>query len=244
MHMRCDYPWYGTGHQAFYDGVTFETLLPMYPILFYDDFIGADVVIPASGAPESGCKWTKKIVGSATVGVIANGVNGLIECALTADSEKQDGALQMNDNLQFSLAQGAVFETRLALTTLPTLLGVVSFGLCGAWADAGSAYRVGFEVSAGGLVVCESDDAVTDLSASSGVTLVTGEYNIFRIDCTNQADIQFFINGNKVAGGTTFANAASAANSKCQSHVSVYKASGAGLGVAVSDAVKVFQGRS
>jgi hypothetical protein len=242
----CDYNFHGCGAQAFFDSVTRETFSIAKPKVVDDDFVGADVVIPASGSPESGTKWTKKIVGAAppTVAKTADGVNGNVLCSLTADAQKQDAALHMNDELMCSIAQGAIIEMRLALTTLPTLLGVASFGLWGAWADGGSAYRVGFEVPAGGLVACESDDAVTDTSASSGVTMVAGTYYIFRIDTTIQTDIKFFINGNKVAGGTTFVNAASAANSKCQPHAGLYKASGAGLGVMSLDYVRIWQDRS
>lgn len=243
---KCQYNYFDTGRQVFYDGTTFEILKAMYPVCFYDDFIGADVVIPASGAVESGVKWSKKIVGAAppTVAKEADGVNGNVQCALTVDDQKQDAALHMNDELMFSIAQGAIFEARIALSVLPTLLGVASFGLWGAWADGGSAYRVGFEVPAGGLVACESDDNATDTSASSGITMIAGTYYIFKIDCTTQTDIKFYINGNRVAGATTFANAASAANSKAQPHCGLYKASGAGLGTMLIDYVKVFQNRS
>lgn len=244
--IKCEYNWHNTGKQVFYDGSTFETLMNGFPVQFCDDFIGADVVVPASGSPESGCKWSKKIVGAAppTVAKTADGVNGFVLASLTADDQKQDAALHMNDELMLSLAQGCIFEARLAFTTLPTLLAVGSFGLWGAWGDGGSAYRVGFEVPAGGVVTCESDDNATDTAASSGITLVAGTYNIFRIDCTTQTNIKFYIDGTRVCTSTTFANAASASNSKCQPHLGLYKASGAGLGVMSVDYVKVFQNRA
>jgi len=239
------YNFKNSGFPMVYEKSTFESLVGMFPVVFYDDFIGADVVIPASGSVESGCKWSKKIVSSnSTVAKTGDGVNGMVLASLTSDSEKQDAALHMNDELMFSIAQGAIFETRLSLTTLPTLNGVASFGLWGAWADGGSAYRVGFEVPAGGVVTCESDDNATDTAAASSTTLVAGVYHIFRIDCTTQTDIKFYIDGARVCSSTTFANAASAANSKCQPHLGLYKASGAGLGVMSIDYVRVFQNRS
>ena len=246
MSTKCTYNWHKTGKQVFYDGATFETLKAMFPIEFYDDFIGADVVIPASGAVESGVKWSKKIVGIAppTVAKTSDGINGMVLASLTSAEQKQDGALHMNDELMFSIAQGAIFETRLSLTTLPTLGGVASFGLWGAWADGGSAYRVGFEVPAGGIVTCESDDGATDTAAATSVTLVAGTYNIFRIDCTTQTNIKFYIDGVRVAASTTFNNAASAAHSQSQPHLGLYKASGAGLGVMSIDYVKIWQNRS
>jgi len=240
------YNFKNSGFPMVYEKSTFESLVGMFPVVFYDDFIGADVVIPASGSVESGCKWSKKIVGAAppTVAKTADGVNGMVLNSLTSADQKQDAALHMNDELMFSIAQGAIFETRLALTTLPTLNGVASFGLWGAWADGGSAYRVGFEVPAGGVVTCESDDNSTDTAAASSTTLVAGVYHIFRIDCTTQSDIKFYIDGARVCSSTTFANAASAANSKCQPHLGLYKASGAGLGVMSIDYVRIFQNRS
>lgn len=243
---KCAYNWHGTGKQVFYDGTTFETLHAMYPVAFADDFPGADVVIPAVASPESGVKWTKKIVGAAapTVAKTGDGVNGFVLCSLTADDQKQDAALNMNNELMFSIAQGAIFETRLSFTTLPTVLAKGSFGLWGDWADGGSAYRVGFEVPAGGVVTCESDDNATDTAAASTVTLVASTYNIFRIDCTNQSDIKFYIDGVRVCSSTTFANAASAANSKAQPHLGLYKASGVGVGVMSIDYVKIWQNRS
>lgn len=246
MKTKSAYNWFGTGRQAFWDGATFETLKAMYPVEFYDDFIGADVVIPASGSVESGVAWSKKIVGAAppTVAKTADGVNGMVDLALTSASQKQDAALHMNDELMFSIAQGAIFEARLALSTLPTDVAIASFGLWGAWADGGSAYRVGFEVPAGGVVTCESDDNATDTSAASSVTLVAGEYHVFRIDCTLQSAIKFYIDGDMVCRSTTFANAASASNSKAQPHVGLYKASGTGVGTISLDYVKVWQNRS
>jgi len=244
--VKSHYDWQNTGKLTFYDDSSFETLWSGFPISFYDDFLGADVVIPASGSVESGCKWSKKIVGAAppTVLKTADGVNGFVACSLTADDQKQDAALHMNDELMFSIAQGAIFETRLALSTLPTLVGVASFGLWGAWADGGSNFRVGFEVPAGGVVTCESDDNATDTSAATSTTLVAGTYYVFRIDCTNQSDIKFFINGSRVASGTTFVNAASASNSKAQPHIGMYKASGLGVGIISVDYVKIWQNRS
>jgi len=243
---KSKYNYLESGSQGFYESTTFESLLIQKPLVVNDDFVGADVVIPAAGSVESGCKWAKKIVGAAppTVAKTADGVNGLVACSLTADDQKQDAVIYMNDELMCSIAQGAILEARLAFTTLPTVGSVGSFGLWGAWADGGSAYRVGFEVPAGGLVACESDDNATDTSASSGVTVVAATYYIFTIDCTKQSDIKFYINGNRVASATTFANAASAANAKCQPHVGLYKASGVGVGVISLDYVKVWQNRA
>jgi hypothetical protein len=244
---KCEYNWHNTGRQVFYDATTYETLLGQYPLYFYDDFEGADLVIPATGSDESGCKWTKKIVGAAppTVAKAASAVNGTVLCSLTVDAQKQDAAIHMDDQLTFSIAQGAIFEAKISMTTLPDVAGgVASWGLWGAWADGGSNYRVGFEIPLGGALACESDDAATDIPGDAGMTIVAGVSHIYRIDCTTQSDIKFFVDGVRVASGTTFANAASAANSKCQPHIGMYKAGDASLGVLSVDYVKIWQDRS
>jgi len=247
MGTNCGYNWHDTGRQVFSDPVTFETFTTNFPIDKKYDFFGADTVIPASGSPESGCPWTKKIVGAAppTVAVVDDGVNGIVACALTADNQKQDAALHMNDELQFSIAQGAIMECRLKLSVLPSGAGAIaSFGLWGAWADGGSAYRVGFTAEGDGEILCESDDNATDTSATSGVTVTTDDWKIYRIDCTDQSNIKFFIDGSRVAGSTTFENAASAANSKAQPHVGMYKATGTVVGSIQVDYVRILQNRS
>lgn len=237
--------WRG-GVLQFYDGSTFETTIGAAAVGFYDDFLGPDIVVPASGSVESGCKWSKKIVGAAppTVGGVDDTVGGVIQCALTNADQKQDAALHMNDCLTFSIAQGAIFEARICLSVLPTGNGVASWGLWGAWGDGGSAYRVGFEAAGSGAISCESDDNATDTSAASGVTVLNTDWKVYRIDCTSQSDIKFYIDGVSVATATTFANAASAANSKTQPHLGLYKASGTGVGTMLVDYVRIWMNRS
>jgi hypothetical protein len=243
----CEYNAYDSGRQRFRDRDTKESIIWEYPLAFYDDFIGSSLVVPAAGSAESGANWVKKITGAAppTLAGVADGVNGLVKSTLTSASQAQDAAMYMNDELMFSIAQGAIVEMRVVVDVAPTGNAVLSFGLQGAYAAGGSNFRAGFEVIATNLLaLCEVDDNATDTSASSGVTLVVGTYNIFRIDATTQTDIKFFIDDVPVATSTTFASAASAANSKMQPYFGLYKASGTGVGTATIDYVKVWQERS
>lgn len=232
----------------YYDGTSFETTKPLAPIVFEDDFIGSDVVIPAAGSAESGVKWVKKIVGAAppTVAIAANGVNGLLTCSLTADSQKQNAEAYFDDQLCFSVVQGLVFEARFAPTTLCTLAAEMVLGVVSAWADGldSATYSAFVTLDGSGEIICETDDNVTDASATSGVTLTAGVAAIVRIDMNDVADIKFYVNGNRVATGTTFGWAATAGNSKVQPIVGCYKVSGAGLGILSVDYVKVWQNRA
>jgi hypothetical protein len=244
---KCEYNAYDTGRQRFFDSSTTESTRWDYPLAFYDDFLGSSLVIPAAGSAESGATWVKKITGAAppTLAGVADGVNGLVASTLTSASQAQDAAMYWNDELMLSIAQGCVIEMRVTVSVAPTLNAVLSFGLSGAYNAGGSAYRAGFEVTSASLIPnCEVDDAVTDTSAASGVTLVVGTYNIFRIDATNQSDIKFYIDDVPAGTSKTYASAASAANSKMQPYFGIYKASGAGVGTATIDYVKVWQERS
>src|SRR4051812_29490436 len=118
---------YNAGTLVFSDSATHERVLPLGPIVFYDDFGTAGrKVIPAAGSAESGMPWTKKIVGAAppTVAGVANAIGGQVACTLTSTSEKQDALLYWDDNLGLDVTKGLVFETRVKLSVLPSAAGV------------------------------------------------------------------------------------------------------------------------
>jgi hypothetical protein len=236
------------GILTYYEGTTHERVSPLAPIVFYDDFLCPSTVVPDSASLESGVPWAKKIIGAAppTVAGVADEVNGTVKCSLTVDSQKQDAGLYFGDQLVFSALQGLVFEARVTVTTLPTLVAEAVWGVTSAWADGPDAitYSAFFTADGSGEIFCESDDNATDRSATSGVTVTNTQAKIYRIDFTDVASVKFYIDGEQVATGTTFPWAASAANSKLQPYLGMYKASGAGLGEITVDYVRVWQNRS
>lgn len=244
----CDYNRLGSGRQVFWDKSTEETLSASYPLYFYDDFIGADLVIPEMGSAESGCKWAYKdvsAVGAPTLAKTADGVNGSITATLHSQAEEQAIQLNMDDQLVFSIAQGLIFEARLTCSTLPT--GAAArciFGVGGEWKQGGADYRTGFEILTDGTINAESDDNVNDESEDTGVTAVAGDYNIFRIDCTIQSDIKFYIDGKRVAEGTTFNNVSTGGNEKMQVTAGLVKTADAAVGTMILDYIKVWQNRA
>jgi hypothetical protein len=239
---------YKNGILEFYDSTTQERVAPFAPVLFYDDFLSANTVVPAAGSSESGMHWVKKIVGSAppTVAGVADGANGIVACTLTSASEKQDAALYFDDQRNFVLTQGCVFEARVKLAVLPTSNAELVWGLVGDWADGADAitYSAFFTADGSGEVICEMDDNATDASATSGVTLTANDWAVCRIDFSDINNVLFFINGNHVATSTTFAYAATGANATLQPFFQAYKASGTGVGTLQVDYVRVWQKRS
>ena len=240
-----------------------ETIRRESACQFYDDFEGPDIVIPAAGAAESGCKWVKKIVGAAppTVAGVADTANGVIACTLTNADQKQDAALYWDDQLTLPLntaaATGAVgcgliFEARVRLAVLPTTETAVTaraiWGLAGAWADnAVSANRIIFscEGAGDGLIKVSTDDNTTDSGLiTTGVNVAATEWHNYRIDCSDPASIKFYIDNSRVASGTTFSMiGAPTASVVLQPYLSVMKTNKAGVATLYVDYVRTWHDR-
>lgn len=227
-----------------YDSVTAETVVKMAPVALYDDFIASSLVIPAAGAAESGALWTKKLVGGGLAAIIA-GANGWAEAVLSVVDEAQSAYLHTNDNLQFSIVNGLVFEAKAILSVLPTLAAEAQIGVgCVYGVPDNMAYSAWFTADGSGEIFCETDDNATDKTVTSGVTVLNSVAHIYKIDMSNVADIKFYIDGVRVAASTTFGFAAVGANALVQPFIGLYKASSAGLGTIAVDYIKMWQKRS
>lgn len=239
---------YINGILQWFESTTNETTgVPGASLLLNDDFLNPSLVVPAVASLESGVLWAKKTVGTpGGVAGVANGTNGTVLCALAATSEKEDAALYAGDQLAFSVLQGLVFEARVQLSVIPTTLGQATIGVTSAWADGHDAitYSAFFTARASGELFCDTDDNVTDKDVTSGTTVILTDWVILKIDMSDPLNILFFINGARVASGTTFGWAASAANSKVQPFLGVYKASGTGVASLTVDYVRVWQKRA
>jgi len=245
---RSDYSYMGSGNLAIYqdaDGIN-EVVMPFSPCYFYEDFLGGDVVIPAFGSAESGCKWVKKIVGSGgtpTVVKSANFSNGVLTCTLQSSSENEEALACFNDQCNFTLGQGLIFECRARMTTLTTTNAEMFIGLGYAWSSmAISTYRVGVYTAGTGILRCETDDNATNTQASSGVTVIANQWFDVKIDCQDVKSIKFYINGDRVARSTTFAYA-DTTYLTFQPILGVIKSS-TGIGTVDIDFVRIWQNRS
>ena len=101
------------GKLEFFDTATFERVLPVAPVVFYQDFLGAGYqAIPAAGSANAGGDFVAKIVGTGppTIAFVSNAIGGQVACTLTATSEKQDAALYWDDNLALDVTKGPQFR--------------------------------------------------------------------------------------------------------------------------------------
>ena len=241
---------YVAGVQTFYEDAYFETVQKMSPVQYYDDFLGAgSLVIPAAGSTENGVDWAKKIVGAGppTVAGVASAVGGQISIALTATSEKQDAVLYWADQKGLDITKGLVFETRINLSTLPSVAGVeMVAGVHSNWIDGpdNNTCYARFQANGNGVLNFQSYDGVTTVSKSASKTLTTSDWAILRIDASNIADVKFSVNGVQVSATGDVNFAATGTLAVLQPYVSMYKASGTGVGTALVDYVKAWANRA
>lgn len=90
-------------------------------------------------------------------------------------------------------------------------------------------FRMEGSASTSALVV-ETDDATTDNDDKATATTLASTYKKLLLDFTNGlADVRFYVDGERVASGTTFDMSAVAAGQNVQPIVQIQKASGSGV---------------
>jgi hypothetical protein len=234
--------------QSQYDAATNETIARFSACVLDEDFTGPGFSsIPTSATV--GCAWIKKTVqtgGSPSVAPVSNAAGGIIRLALDATSEKQEATLYAADVLNWDMTKSAIFEARIANHVLPTGVAAMVFGLQTAWVDGpdNAARYAQFQQSASGAVNIRTKDGTNTLSNASGVTLAVDAFHIFRIDATDPTNVRFFIDGAEVSTSGQMSFAATGANAILQPYVSVYKASGTGVGTIDVDMIQVGANRS
>lgn len=240
---------YRSGVLNFYEDIANEWLLPVAPIVFYEDFLGqSQVAVPAAGSAVDGCPFVKKIVGAGppTVAGVANAIGGQVACALTATSEKEDCVLYWGDNLGLDCTKGLVFSTRALLSVTPSAAGVQTvWGVAGPWIDGpqNNTCYLEFSAQANGNVLATAFDGVTTTSIATGVTVGTTDWHQYRIDASNLADVAFYIDGNRVNPDNSISFAAMGTLAVLQPYVAAYKSAGVGVATIVVDYIRAWMNR-
>ena len=225
-----------SGLLQFYDKETSETSFPVADVVFEEEFLGGCGATPllADGSAASGNPWTVLIVGDATVAYIADAANGQLRLHIHATEEDEDAVLSFNDQLGLSVAEGGFIEFGAILTTLPTSAVSVVMGLAGPHnLDKDTvANHAWFRWQGDGELLCETDDTTDNNDdAETDITTVAGAYHVYRIDFTDLTDVRFYVDGDRVATGTTFDMSDLAAGEKImQPYASLDKTNDTGVG--------------
>lgn len=234
--------------QSEYDNATNETINRYTAATIDEDFTGPSFsTIPTTAT--TGCAWIKKTVltaGTPSVAPVSNASGGIIRLALDATSEKQEASLYAADVLNWDVTKSAIWEARISNHVLPTGVVEMVFGLQSAWIDGpdNASFYAQFQQSASGVVNFRTKDGVNTLSNASPVTMVVDAFHIFRIDATDPTNVRFFIDGVEVSTKGQMSFAATGASAVLQPYVSVYKASGVGVGSVDLDMIQVGMNRS
>lgn len=187
------------GILTFFHRTTQETVLPVAPVFFNDDFLGNAI---------DTVNWGLRDTGAATQTVVADGANGVVALALDATNEAQLAGIDWADQRTLVLNQGLILEARVRMPVLPSAAGVTAvIGLQGDHNAAVNtvAESIWFRADGNGVMTVETDDGTNETSlVATGVTLATADWAILRIDCSEINNVRFFINGDRVAPGTTF----------------------------------------
>jgi hypothetical protein len=238
------------GILTFFSGSTFETVEPLAPITFYDDFVNTQLRTAATGVEG----WTVKhttTLGTPVEAIRANQPGGVVTLEVDGgQNEKEEAGIYWGDALNFNLDKGPIFEARVAVRLTGTGQTEMYFGLANAYvegpiieADAGPTVHAFFAFDANLTPAIYTDDTTTDTDGTAtGVTAVEGAFNIYRIDCTNVADVKFYIDGVGVGTGTTHDLSASS-NVMTQPFFMVHKETSTGVGKLDIDYVRVWSPR-
>lgn len=232
---------YRGGQVVTYEGTTQETLQATSPLFFKEDFLGRIINVTDV--------WATHITGSGppTAAISASAGNGVAALTLTADNEAQLAGIDWNDQKPLVLNQSLVMEARFRLSVLPTGSVVACVGICGSHNAAVNtvATSMWFRADGSGAITVETDDTSNETSAvATGTTLLTTDWVVGRIDCSDISSVKFYLNGERVASGTTF-NMSTAPTLALQPVARIGKESGATtVGTLLVDYVTVWQKRS
>jgi hypothetical protein len=233
-----------------YDVPSQETIVRYTAALLDEDFLGAGHPVAFPTTATTGYPWVAKLTGAAppTVGVLANLAGGVCACALTSAVQAQEALLYSGDQLNWDATKSATFETRLAMSVLPTGVAEAIFGLRAAWnavPDSVATY-VDFQLLGSSLVNVRIKDGVTSAqSVSSGVTLVAGVFHNFRFDLVDMTNVVFAIDGVRVGSLTTkMTFAATGASAILQPYFDVFKTATADVATMQIDSVQLGMNRS
>lgn len=158
---------------------------------------------------------------------------GAAALTLAATSEAENVCLYQNDVLPFDLAKLHAVEFVAKVSGVDSVTTIV-FGVGSARNDTPDSvtYNAWFRMEGSAstsAIVAETDDNTTDNDDKATGTTLSSTYKKFRIDFTDGlSNVKFYVDGARVATGTTFSMASAAAGQNVQLIAQIQKASGTG----------------
>ena len=190
--------------------------------------------------------WETVDAGGATQAMVSAS-NGCFELAFTSADESQDAVLFGGDVFSFDIYQRLYVEARVKFTVAPTAGNRAVIGMASATGADKDAIAVAawFKLSGDMVVLVESDDTSNNNNnVVTGKSLVLDTYAILAVDFRSVDDVKFYLNGQRLAAGTTFdMTNLTAAEALVQPYFSMDKANTA-VGTMRIDYFKAWQERA
>lgn len=170
---------------------------------FSDDFNGTVATLPASADPAT--PWLIDDVSSAGAPTYTRGTSEAV-LTMASDVEAEVIALHFGDALDFDADSIIRMEFRAKTVAALDSTTTIVMGMASARNDTTDSVtaHAWFKLVGSTAIVCESDDGTTDNDDKATGTTLVAAYKRFVIDFSNKLDIKFYIDGVRVATGTTF----------------------------------------
>jgi hypothetical protein len=174
--------------------------------IWSDDFCGGATIAATVG--EGFWKITDTSAAGTPTFTKANAEHGgTFTLAFDVTNEVQNLCLDFGDKLQFDIDQLIEIEFRIKTVAALTAANRLAFGLQtnrNDNTDSTNAHAQ-FLLAGSSAVLCETDDNVNDIDdKATGQTLTTTFRRFVISFAAGKADVRFFIDGDRVAAGTTF----------------------------------------
>jgi hypothetical protein len=217
---------------------------------FFDDFLGANVVVATATAPAVWAKADTSANGAPTLCGVT-GMTSAVRMLLDNTNEAQILSLYWGDVCGIKVNDLRTVTFRLKTATNITTAQTLTFGMTSARADNtdNTTYNAQFKLAASTAILVETDDGSTDDDDNdTGVTLSTS-YKEFVIDFSNGiSDVRFFVTDaggdlRRVLGTTTF-SLAGATGQYLQPNIQLEKSGGATTPSVDIDYVEILYKRS
>lgn len=210
---------------------------------YVDDFFGTSATFPTSADPAT--PWLVADTSAAgTPTYVRNASNAVLTMAAT--SEVENVCLYHGDALSFDIDDIITVEMRVKVTGCTSGTSI-SWGMASARNDDPTAmtalalFRMIGATSTTDVTV-ETDDNVTDTAPVSTATALSTTFKRFTIDFSNKASVKFYIDGVRVAAGTTFPM--SGYTSGLQPFIQIQKTASTNVDAITVDYVKIVGRRS
>lgn len=220
-----------------------ETITPLAPVYFYDDFIGYKLN-KYTTAESTNAPWLT-IETQLNAGLVLTADAHSVSFVLDTDDNASRAVLYFGDQECFDGYVGCVFEARVRNTVACTDAAEIIIGLAGAdnatadSIDVNAWFRV--LAAAPTTLLWETDDNSTnDDDNDASTTLDTSTWYVLRIEM-NATEARFYVDGTHV--GTGVMTALTTTTGMVQPYIAVQKASGTGVGTLLVDYVRVWGNR-